>query len=298
MSVEILDRSRAVGFVGLGNLGLPMALTLLRDGWSVTVLDKVADRAEDAVAAGAGQTAAVADLADCAAVAVAVPDDRAVEELLTGDAGLFARLSAGALVVVHSTILPSTAVRIQELGAAHDVEVMDAPVSGGPERAATGDLTVMVGGAPASVERARPLLETVAAEICAVGPPGAGAAAKLANQLMMFATLAGAYEALDLAAAFGVQEDAILAAVGTSLGDSWVARNWGFFDDMAHAYDDVGTPLRERPWSKDLWDVVATARETGLSLPVAGLLAQHLAGRVEEHAQAARRSEPPHPPRG
>lgn len=283
--MTVLDRSAPVGFVGLGNLGLPMALTLLRDGWSVFVLDRAADRTLDAVAAGAVAASSPADLADCAAVAVAVPDDQAVGQLLSAEAGLFGRLQRGALVVVHSTILPSTAVRLQELGTAHGVEVLDAPVSGGPDRAANGDLTIMVGGAQASIGRARPLLEAVGTDIAEVGPPGAGAAVKLANQLMLFATLAGTYEALELAAAYGVREDDVLSAVRTSLGDSWVARNWGFFDDMARAYDDVGTPLRERSWSKDLWDVVATAREADLQLPVAGLLAQHLARKVEQHAQ-------------
>jgi len=73
--------------------------------------------------------------------------------------------------------------------------------------------------------------------------------------------------------------------VATGTGDSWVARNRGFFDDVARAYGDAGTPVRERPWSKDLWDVIAAARAADVALPVAGLLAQVLAARVEAAAR-------------
>jgi hypothetical protein len=77
----------------------------------------------------------------------------------------------------------------------------------------------------------------------------------------------------------------VLEAVTTSTGDSRVARDWGFFDDVSRAYDEGGTPVRERPWSKDLWDVVAAARAADVPVPVAALLSQFLAARVEAHAQ-------------
>nr|WP_273482734.1 NAD-binding protein [Kribbella italica] len=101
----------------------------------------------------------------------------------------------------------------------------------------------------------------------------------------MFAALAGVQEALELAGAYGVPEQTVLDAVSTSTGDSWITRNWGFFDRVAKAYDDAGTPVRNRPWSKDLWDVVAAARESDVQVPLAGLLAQQLADQVEAHAR-------------
>jgi 3-hydroxyisobutyrate dehydrogenase len=140
---------------------------------------------------------------------------------------------------------------------------------------------VMVGGDEAVLASARPLLEAVGDDIRHLGPSGAGAVVKLANQLMMLSALAGAYEALDLAAAYGVDERAVLDAVATSTGDSWIVRSWGFFEEVARAYDDGGTPVHERPWSKDLWDVVAAARDAGVDVPVAALLSQVLAARVE-----------------
>jgi 3-hydroxyisobutyrate dehydrogenase-like beta-hydroxyacid dehydrogenase len=281
-----------VGFVGLGNIGQPMTRALLRAGFDVAVLDAVPEKAEPCVADGARAVTRPEDLADCAVVALAVPDDEAVEGVLCAS-GLIGALADEAIVIVHSTILPGTARRLAGVAEERAIGLLDAPVSGGAERALAGELTVMVGGEEAVLERARPVLEAVGSDVRHVGPSGAGSAVKLANQLMMLSALAGAHEALDLARAYDVDERVVLDAVATSTGDSWVARNWGFFDDVARAYDEGGTPVRERPWSKDLWDVVAAARAAEVAVPVAGLLAQHLAARVEDHARRSRRRPSP-----
>jgi 3-hydroxyisobutyrate dehydrogenase len=277
-----------IGFIGLGNLGQPMTRALLRDGWEVTVADSRAEKLEPCVQDGARAAGSPAELAGCVVVALAVPDDAAVEQVLCGSdgaPGLLPALARDAVVLVHSTILPDTARRLARQAAERGVGLLDAPVSGGPDRALAGELTVMVGGDAAVVRRAGPVLAAVGTDIRHVGPSGAGSAVKLANQLMMFSALAGVHEALDLARAYEVEADTVLAAVATSTGDSWVARNWGFFDNVAAAYDAGGTPVRDRPWSKDLWDVVAAARDAGVAVPVGGLLAQVLAARVEAHAR-------------
>lgn len=284
-----IDRAIRVGFVGLGNLGQPMALALLRAGWQLSVLDSDPEKAEPCVREGAQLVDGAHELAGCGVVALVVPDDAAVESVLEGPDGItLSALAAGSVVVVHSTVLPATAKRLAEVAARHGVGLIDAPVSGGDERALAGDLTVMVGGEAETLERVRPLLDGVGSEIIHLGPAGAGEGAKLANQLMLFAALAGTYEALDLAASYGVEEQALLAAVATGTGDCWAARNWGFFDRVAAAYDEGGAPVPQRPWSKDLWEVVAAARAADVQLPLAGLLAQYLAQRVESHAADAR----------
>jgi 3-hydroxyisobutyrate dehydrogenase-like beta-hydroxyacid dehydrogenase len=191
-------------------------------------------------------------------------------------------------VVVHSTVLPETATRLADVAAGRGVDLVDAPVSGGAERAANGTLTVMAGGEAAALERLRPLLDTVGDPVLDVGPVGAGAAAKLANQLTMFANLAGVYEAIDFATAHGVATEALLTALQTSLGDSWIARNLDFWDRTASAYDRSGTPVEARPWSKDLAEVVQAARYAGVPVPLAGWLAQTVAARVEAHAHGSR----------
>jgi 3-hydroxyisobutyrate dehydrogenase len=277
--VAQMTRDSRLGFIGLGNLGRPMALALLRDGWTLSVLDRDPGRAAEL---DAQVVEGPKDLGDCEVVALAVPDDQAVEQVLDELFGVLVRES---VVLVHSTILPGTARRLTGLAEEHDLHLLDVPVSGGAERALAGTLTVMAGGRAEVLDRVRPVLDSVAAEVIHAGPAGAGAAVKLANQLMMFANLAGAQEALDLAAAYDVPQDVVLDAVSSSTGESWITRNWGFFDDVAAAYDSSGTPVRDRPWSKDLWDVVAAARERDVRVPVAGLLAQHLADRVEQRAR-------------
>jgi 3-hydroxyisobutyrate dehydrogenase len=277
-----------VGFVGVGNIGRPMVQALLGAGWHVTVLDRVPDRAAGLADAGARVAESAADLADCDILVLAVPDDAAVESVLVGPDGWLDHPGQDRTVVVHSTVLPETAERLSVLCAERHVGLLDAPVSGGADRAAKGDLTIMVGGEADVLQRVGPLLESEGSQVLHVGPAGAGAATKLANQLMMLSTLAGAHEALDLAAAHGVAAEKVFEAVATSTGDSWVARNWDFFDRTSAAYEAAGTPLSERPWSKDLFEVVAAARAVDLRVPVAGLLAQTLADRVEAHAVAAR----------
>jgi 3-hydroxyisobutyrate dehydrogenase len=280
--------SSSIGFAGLGNIGRPMAASLLRAGWSLTVLDTSVDKAKALEAHGARVADSPADLADCDTLVLVVPDDAAVQSLLEGPDGWLEVGGTGRTVVVHSTIMPETAARLAGVAADRGVAFLDAPVSGGADRADAGDLTIMVGADTEALEQARPLLETLGSQVLHVGPAGAGAATKLANQLMMLSALAGAMEALDLAAAHGVAEETVLRSVATSTGDSWVTRNWGFFDRIAAAYDAGGTPPRERPWSKDLFEVVAAARAVDVRVPVAGLLAQVLADRVEAHAALAR----------
>jgi 3-hydroxyisobutyrate dehydrogenase len=275
----------SVGLAGLGNLGLPLATTLVRAGWDLAVHDVVPGRAEPVVALGATAAPDAAALADRDVLVLAVPDDAAVEHVL--DAYLAVE-RPGRAVVVHSTVLPQTATRLAGVAAGHGVDLLDAPVSGGAERAGDGTLTVMVGGAEAALERLRPLLDTIGDPVLHVGPVGAGAAAKLANQLTMFANLAGVYEAIDFAAAHGVATDALLTALETSLGDSWIARNLGFWDRTAAAYDASGTPVHDRPWSKDLAEVVQAARAAAVPVPLAGWLAQTLAARVEARREHAR----------
>jgi len=270
-----------VGFAGVGNIGAPMASCLLRAGYPLRVLDPRPAAVAPLRDAGATVADQVADLAACQVVALAVPDDAAVEQVLVGD-GLLDLLPPGATVLVHSTILPQTARELAgRAAAAGRVAVLDAPVSGGAERAAAGTLAVMVGGPAEALERVRPVLETLAAEVVHAGPAGAGAAVKLANQLAMFAALAGVEEALALARRHEVATDTALKVLRAGTGDSWAARTWGFFDALKADYDAAGTPVRYRPWSKDLWDVVAAARAAELSLPVAGLLAQLLPDQVE-----------------
>jgi 3-hydroxyisobutyrate dehydrogenase len=279
-AVPALDRTAVIG---LGNLGGAMVAALVDAGRPVTVWDKDPAAVARCEQFGARSAGGPRDLADHDVVAIVVTDDTAVREVLV-DSGLLAALPATAVVALHSTVLPATAQDLGRLAAENGLSFVDAPVSGGADRARTGELTVIVGAGEASLSRARAYLDVIGSDVVHAGPPGAGAAAKLANQLMMFAALAGTHEAIKLTQAYGVGTEALLDAVATSTGDCWVARNWGFFDRVTADYNASGVPLETRPWSKDLWDVVAAARQVATPLPVAGLLAQVMADMVERHA--------------
>lgn len=271
-----------VAFIGLGNIGMPMARHLAESGLDVVVLDR--DPARSAELAGLADAAATTDdLADCGVVCVAVPDDATVEEVLSGS-GLLGALAEGAAVLVHSTVLPTTVRRLAESTGGR-VAVHDAPVSGGAARAADGRLTLMVGGDPG--DDARRVLDALG-ETVLCGPVGAGAAVKLANQLSMLAALGALHEGLAIARHHGADERTVLDVLRTSTGASWSAESWGFFDELATTYDAAGVAVRYRPWSKDLFDVVATAREADLTVPLAALLAQVMPGLVEDHARRVR----------
>lgn len=277
-----------VGFIGLGNLGHGMVLNLLDSGWSLTVFDSSTRRADVLTRSGAKAASTLRDLLDCRVICLAVPDDAAVTGILLGTTGLLKLLAPGQTVIVHSTVLPETARELaHEFGKA-GVAFLDAPVSGGPDRARSGDLTLMVGGTETDLTAVKILVEDMASEVFHLGPAGSGSAAKLANQLIMFSTLAGTHEALRLGAAYGVPPAKVLQAVSSSTGDSWIARNWGFFDEVAADYDRFNTPLHQRPWSKDLWEVLHAARQAEIFVPLAGLLAQVLPSVVEEHANPSK----------
>jgi len=267
-----------VGFIGLGDIGMPMALCLVDREFDVVGWDLAEDKLARLEKAGGSAATGVDDFAECEVVCLAVPDDATVEKILI-EQGLLEQLST-ASVLVHSTVLPETIERLAA-DADGDVRILDAPVSGGAARARDGSLTIMVGGEPpAPAEKVLEALGT----IVRCGRPGAGAAVKLANQLSMLASLQALYEGLELTSAYDVDTELVLDTLSSSTGDTWVARNWGFFDKLALAYDEAGVDVRFRPWSKDLFDVVCAARQAETSAPMAALLSQILAERVERHA--------------
>lgn len=263
--------ARTIGFVGLGNLGLPIAAAAAGAGLDVIGYDVRADRVRAATRNGVAGARQPEEVASCDLVALAVLDDVQVRDVVDQ---LLPRLRAGSLVVVHSTVLPDTVRTLGDQAAAAGVGLLDVPVSGGDVAAREGRLTLMVGGEDRWAEVASPYFDAVGAKVCRLGPLGAGAAAKLASQLMTFVNQLAALEAMKLARHYGIDESQVVDVASASTSDSWIIRNWGFFDRIYAAYEASGTPPRYRPWSKDLWDVVAVARQADLSLPLVGLAAQ------------------------
>ncbi|MFT4211928.1 MAG: NAD(P)-dependent oxidoreductase [Microbacterium sp.] len=195
-----------VGWIGLGAMGAPMAVRLVRAGFEVTAFDvnprSVTDVAAQGVGAGAG-SAAVAEGADVLVVMVATPDQ--ADSVLFGPDGAAGSLAPGSTVMIMSTVGPAAveaiASRLEQAG----VSVVDAPVSGGVARAGSGDLLAMVSGAPEALAVIEPLLSTMASTVSIVGDaPGVGQKVKLVNQLLCGVHIAAAAEALAYAETLGL----------------------------------------------------------------------------------------------
>ena len=192
----------SVGFVGLGNIGKPMALRLVSQSLPVTVFDVAPDPVAELVAAGAAEALSVADLAGQVDVlCVMVRDDDQVRDVL-GQALGTAR--DGLTVVVHSTVAPDTPRQLEITASKHGVLLVDAPVSGGAMGAADGTLAILVGGSDEAYAAARPALEAMGTKVVHAGPIGSGTAFKLARNMMHFVAFTAATEAQRLAEAAGL----------------------------------------------------------------------------------------------
>lgn len=263
-----------VGFVGLGIMGKPMALNLVRAGFDVTAWSRSPGPVDEVVAAGAGRATGLGDLAAGRDVVITmIPDSPDVDAVVLGPDGILAHADAGTLIVDMSTIEPATARRVAEAAAARGCAALDAPVSGGDVGAREGTLSIMVGGEAADVERARPVLEALGTTIEHVGPAGAGQTVKAANQLVISGTLAVLAESVVLLEACGVDPAAALRVLGGGMAQSRILERKG--PQMVERRFDPG--FRVDLHLKDMGIVLATARERGVSVPVAGLVTQLLA---------------------
>jgi len=259
------------GFVGLGVMGAPMALNLLRAGFPLTVYNRSAARA--APLAEAGASVAVSPQAVAMAsriVFVNVSDDAAVEEVLFGPAGLVRGLAEGALVVDMGTTSPAATRNFAGRLASQGVTLLDAPVSGGEAGARAGTLSIMVGGLAEGFERALPLLQVLGSNIVHVGETGAGQVAKACNQIVVSATLMGVAEALTFARRQGVSPERVRQALLGGFAYSRILEVHG--QRMLEGQFAPG--FRARLHQKDLGIVTREAQALNLALPASALAAQ------------------------
>jgi 3-hydroxyisobutyrate dehydrogenase-like beta-hydroxyacid dehydrogenase len=207
------------GFIGLGNIGQPMARRLLAAGLETRVHDLADERVRELVAAGAKASTSPRDLAASSDyVGVCVRDDAELRAVTLGPDGILAGAAPGVVVAVHSTVQPATVLALAERGTSRRVHFVDACISGGSVGAAQGTLTVMAGGDPEHLERIRPALEAFAQKIVHAGALGSGTKLKLCNNLMTYLAWTAAYEAMLLARASGLSQE-VLEAVTRSTGN-------------------------------------------------------------------------------
>jgi 3-hydroxyisobutyrate dehydrogenase-like beta-hydroxyacid dehydrogenase len=227
-----------VGFAGIGRMGLPMARNVLEAGFPLSVFNRTPERCAPLVEAGATLAATPAELARGSELVITmVADDEAVRALLDGPDGMLAGAEPGLTLIEMSTIGPLAAREIAAHCAAHGVEMLDAPVSGSIAVATAGQLTILVGGEQAALERARPILDAMSKAVLHLGPSGAGAAIKLAINLIIGATVQSVSEALVVAEASGIEREAAYDAIASSVVGST------FVDYKRDAWiDPDGTP--------------------------------------------------------
>ncbi len=215
-----------IGFIGIGVMGRPMTLNLLKAGHHVTIFARHPEKAEvqEVLQAGARQAPsprAVAMVSDM--VITMLPNSPEVEEVVTGEQGILAGARKGLIIIDMSTIAPAMSRKLGELAATQGVHFLDAPVSGGSQGAVNGTLTIMVGGEREIFEQARPALEAMgkAENIFYVGPQGTGEVVKLVNNILVGTIAASIAESFVLGVKAGVDVETMAKIIGVSAGASW-----------------------------------------------------------------------------
>jgi putative dehydrogenase len=213
-----------VGVIGAGAMGMGVVRSLIRHGVPAFTRDIRPEADREAAALGARPCASPAELAREASVAIVlVVDDTQVEDVLFGAHGAAPAFRAGSVVVVSSTLDPVYVAALEPRLAAHGVELVDAPVSGGPAKASAGTMTMMVAGSSSARARCAPVFGKIAGRVFEVGDrPGQAATFKIVNNLLAAVNLAAGAEALALAKKAGIDPRAALDVINASSGASWI----------------------------------------------------------------------------
>ena len=263
-----------VGFIGLGNMGMPMAINLARAGVPLCVHDLRPEPLAELAALGAEIVQSPQEVGERSdLVATVVVDDAQVEGVLLGsddDPGVLATARPGTILLIHSTVSPKTCERIGAAAAERSVRVLDAAVSGAEERSRAGTLTLMVGGGPEDVAACQPYFDIVGEETFHLGALGRGMAAKICNNLMVLANMRVVGEALRLATAAGVDEAQMIEIASQSTGDSWALRNVLTMREMIQRHPQ-GKQGAGAVGTKDLQLAIALGRELSVDVPAAEL---------------------------
>ncbi|NLH80614.1 MAG: 3-hydroxyisobutyrate dehydrogenase [Phyllobacteriaceae bacterium] len=211
-----------IAFVGLGNMGLPMATNLVRTGHVVTGLDLSGDALARLVEAGGRAGGSLGEVvAEAEVVVTMLPEGRHVESVYGEENGVLTHAASGCLLIDCSTIHVESARKVAGLAAARGFDMVDAPVSGGVGGAAAGTLTFMVGGSDVAFGRARPILETMGKTIVHTGGAGSGQAAKICNNMILGISMVAVSEAFALAEKLGLDAQKLYDVASKSSGQCW-----------------------------------------------------------------------------
>ena len=257
---------KAIGVIGLGAMGLGMARSLRRAGYTVHVCDVRAEAAEAFAAEGGVACAHPAELAaQCTVVVSVVVNAVQTESVLFGEHGAAAAMQPGSVFVMCSTVAPNWSIALERRLAELGLLYLDAPISGGAAKAASGEMTMMTAGRPEAYAAAGEALDAMAAKVYRLGDrAGNGSKVKIINQLLAGVHIAAAAEAMALGLREGVDAAALYEVITHSAGNSWMFEN-----RMAHVLKGDYTPLSAVDiFVKDLGLVLDTARATKFPLPL------------------------------
>lgn len=270
----VADNREAVGFIGLGAMGGPMARNLVRAGFEVVGFDVSEGRRTEAAADGVRLAGSVAEAGRAATRTVVsiVRDADQTREMVHGDAGLLAGARRDLVLLCMSTLDPASLQDLTAQLAEAGISVVDAPVSGGVSGARQGSLSIMLAGAEPALAGVRPLLEVMGANLFTIGPrPGMAQAAKLANQLMLAVNMLGITEGLRIAEHHGVDEHQLMELLSVSTGGSWAVQHWQEVRTFWEGAEPGGTL---EVILKDLRSTLREADQERLSVPVTALVNQ------------------------
>lgn len=262
-----------VGFIGVGTIGEPMAAHLLEDGFAVTIcahrnmapIERLQSQGAQVVASPREVAAA------CSMIVTCVPDAPQVEEVCLGENGIIQGAQSGTIVIDCSTIAPTASQHIAAVLKEQGIDMLDAPISGGPPRAATGELAIMVGGEAEVFERAGPVLHSMGANVTHVGPNGMGEVVKLANNTILGSLMIAISEALTMAVKAGGDAQTIRNVIMKSAGANFLLDVWLKDRMLADNYDPgFATSLMQ----KDLGAALDTAKALGVPMMVTALAYQ------------------------
>lgn len=256
---------KKIGFIGIGVMGGPMALNLMRAGYDLTVYSRTKAKCEEVLAAGAqwaDSPAACTEGQDAVLTMVGYPKD--VEEVYFGERGILSAAKPGMLLIDMTTTSPKLSERIYAAAKQIGADALDAPVSGGDTGAKAGTLAIMVGGEEAVFERAKPIFEAMGKNIVYEGPAGSGQHTKMANQIAIAGAVSGVCEAIAYGRAEGLDLDRMLATIGSGAAGSWQMSGNG----PKMVSGDFAPGFYIKHFIKDMRIADEEAQSAGLSLEV------------------------------
>ena len=275
-----------LGFIGLGNMGKGMALNLAKAGYPLTVHDIRPEPVQELVKAGAKAAGSPRELAENSEVVITmVTSSPHVEQLMFGPDGVLAGLKKGGIIIDMSTIDPIVTRKVAAAAAEKGIDMLDAPVSGAPPKAADGTLSIMVGGKKELFEQCKPILEVMGEKIIHTGDVGMGEVVKLANNLAAAIAGIGVFEGFLFGVKLGADPKVLYNVMSASSGNSWVLQTRVPYPNVipgSPANEDFAPGFTVDLMAKDLGLILSAAEATKIPL-----LAGSLTRQMVEAAQAA-----------